>query len=79
MKMLIHKKHITFFITSLNLEYTCFYGVLKMAKNMCSWDKDDIKENEEAFRKIVKKPKYFCKKCGRVAKDDDLLCKPKKL
>ncbi|MGM0770864.1 MAG: hypothetical protein ACQESU_04565 [Halobacteriota archaeon] len=50
-----------------------------MAKNMCTWNKDDIKENEEAFRKIVKKPKYFCKKCGRVAKDDDLLCKPKKL
>lgn len=50
-----------------------------MAKKMCSWKKDDISDNEKEFKKLVTKPKYYCAKCGRVAKDGTHLCKAKKL
>jgi rubrerythrin len=50
-----------------------------MSKKMCSWKKDDIKENTKEFKKLIKNPSYYCKKCGRVAKDDKNLCKAKKL
>jgi hypothetical protein len=51
----------------------------KMSKKMCSWKKDDIKENTKEFKKFINNPSYYCKKCGRVAKDDKNLCKAKKL
>lgn len=50
-----------------------------MSKKMCSWKKDDIKENTKEFKKFINNPSYYCKKCGRVAKDDKNLCKAKKL
>ena len=50
-----------------------------MPKNMCKWDSDAIKKDAAEFRKIVKKPKYYCAKCGRVADSDKRLCKAEKL
>ncbi|MBN2210458.1 MAG: hypothetical protein JW709_03600 [Sedimentisphaerales bacterium] len=33
----------------------------------------------ESFLKLVREPKYFCKRCGRAAADKKNLCKPTKL
>ena len=44
---------------------------------MCKMVKDGfhIKKTKQ-FTKLVEKPKYFCKSCGRVAKKKGNLCKP---
>ncbi len=44
-------------------------------KKMC-------KEASDIGKKYVKQiadPEYYCKKCGRPAKDESLLCKSKKI
>jgi hypothetical protein len=45
-------------------------------KRMCKWDKDLLKDDFPAFKKMVGSPKYACVKCGRVAKSKKHLCKP---
>lgn len=51
-----------------------------MGKKLCKLVSGDyLDENMKAYMAIVKEPKYVCKKCGRVSKDEDLLCKPKKI
>lgn len=51
-----------------------------MSKKMCKLVKEDYLEDHlTEYIDIVKKPKYVCKKCGRVADEEDRLCKPKKL
>jgi hypothetical protein len=50
-----------------------------MTKKLCSWKKADISDNAKEFRKLVGHPKYYCTKCGRVAKDSKYICKPDKL
>jgi hypothetical protein len=68
------------FIQRISLETA--KGVALMSKGnktLCKWDKDDIKDNLKELKKIVAQPRYVCKKCGRAAKDDDLLCKPEEL
>ncbi len=50
-----------------------------MSKSMCKWKSDDIKKKTVEFCKIVKKPKFYCAKCGRVADSDKKLCKAEKL
>ena len=39
----------------------------KKAKELCKWKQDDIKKNFDDFNDIVRKPKFVCTKCGRVA------------
>ena len=42
----------------------------------------NLRHHEEApefFLKLVRKPQYICKKCGRAAGDKTRLCKPVKL
>jgi hypothetical protein len=51
----------------------------KENKSLCKWDKDDIKDDLKKLKKLVLPPAYICLKCGRVAKDEDNLCKPEKL
>jgi rubrerythrin len=51
----------------------------KDKKTLCKWDKDDIRDDLDKLKKIVASPKYICRKCGRVAKDEEFLCKPEKL
>ena len=51
-----------------------------MANTLCKRVKDDyLKENLKEYIKMVKEPKYICKKCGRVAEKEEMLCKPKKM
>ena len=38
-----------------------------------------LQEFPEAFKQLVRKGKYICKVCGRVAADPDNLCVPEKL
>jgi hypothetical protein len=51
----------------------------KEPKHLCKWDKDDIKDDLEKLKKLVVPPRYICRKCGRVAKDREYLCKPTEL
>jgi len=48
-------------------------------KKLCrSKELADDKHREELFD-IIRKPKFFCKKCIRVACSEEFLCKPEKL
>lgn len=39
-----------------------------------------VKRDElEQVRKLAKKAEYFCKKCGRAARDKENLCSPSRL
>ena len=49
------------------------------SKPLCKWDKDDIKDNFKELKKIVSEPRYLCRKCARVAKKEEWLCKPEEL
>ncbi len=51
-----------------------------MAKRMCKLIKEDfhIKKTKQ-FTKLVDKPTFVCKKCGRVANKKTHLCKPAEL
>jgi len=51
----------------------------KKIKQICKWDKDEIKNNLEDLKELVAPARYICKKCGRAAKKDDHLCKPEKI
>lgn len=49
-----------------------------MSKKLCKLVSDDILENDiKTYTKLVNEARFVCKKCGRVAKDEDNLCKPK--
>ena len=47
------------------------------SKKLCKWTKEEYKDDFEKLVKIVKKPKYVCVKCGRVAKSKKWLCDEK--
>ena len=44
-------------------------------KHLCKL-KDDIKENFDRYRQLVKDARFVCLKCGRAAREDKYLCKP---
>ncbi len=49
-----------------------------MSKKLCKLVSDDVLEKDpKAYIKLVNEARFVCKKCGRVAKDEDNLCKPK--
>lgn len=45
-------------------------------KELCKLKKDEYVKNIKKIIKIVKKPKFICEKCARVAKDKKYLCDP---
>jgi hypothetical protein len=50
------------------------------SKKLCKLAKKDYHNDKtKKFAKLVDKPKYFCKKCGRVSNNSDNLCNSKKL
>ncbi len=36
-------------------------------------------DRREEYKRLVRKPKFFCKKCGRAAAHGKNLCEPEKL
>jgi hypothetical protein len=48
----------------------------KKVKRLCKWKEDDISEKFDKFTRIVSKPKFACKTCGRVADKKKWLHKP---
>jgi hypothetical protein len=51
----------------------------EIREKMCEWEKKDIAENLADLIAIVRKPRYVCKDCGRVAASKKLLCKAYKI
>ena len=49
-----------------------------MSKTLCE-RKTALKRDPKAFTKLVDEPRFFCKKCGRVANRKKYVCKPRKL
>lgn len=50
------------------------------SKKLCKLAKDDyLKENFKDYVELVKAPKHICRKCGRVARDEEYLCRAKSL
>lgn len=48
-------------------------------KTLCDWDRTDIEKNMTYILSLTSSPKYICRKCARVANDEDVLCKPLKI
>jgi hypothetical protein len=49
-----------------------------MSKPLCELKKS-LKGELKIYIELVKDATHVCKKCGRVANDKDLLCKPVKM
>lgn len=45
-------------------------------KKMCKIKEDKFKDLKSKIMKELREPKHVCKKCLRVSKNQDLLCKP---
>lgn len=49
-------------------------------RSLCKLIKKDFqKEHFEQYKDMVREPEFVCKKCGRVAREANNLCKPEKL
>jgi len=48
-----------------------------MAKTICEWSKKELEEQPERLFAITRDPKFYCRKCGRVANTKKALCKAK--
>ncbi len=49
-----------------------------MAKTLCDWSKKDLEKHADQLAEIVNPPRYYCRKCARVANHAKHLCKPRK-
>jgi hypothetical protein len=45
-------------------------------KRLCDWKEGDIADQRERFVEIVATPRFYCRKCGRVAHKKKWLHKP---
>jgi hypothetical protein len=50
-----------------------------MAKTLCDWSKRDISKHADKLLELVDPPRFFCRKCARVANIPKVLCKPSRL
>lgn len=50
-----------------------------MAKTLCEWKKRDLEKHPEKLLELVRDPRFYCRKCARVANTSKVLCKPRKL
>jgi hypothetical protein len=49
-------------------------------KKLCKLvSKDILEDDEKKFVDLVIQSKYYCRKCGRTAREEESLCKPKRL
>jgi hypothetical protein len=49
-----------------------------MGKTLCDLTKL-LEDDFDQYAKLVKKPRYLCKSCGRAARRKKHLCEPKEL
>ena len=47
-----------------------------MGKKLCDWDKKEVEKKFDKLREKVLFPRFLCRKCARVSRDEDDLCKP---
>jgi hypothetical protein len=38
-----------------------------MAKTLCDWSKRDLEKHADKLLLLVRDPRYYCRKCARVA------------
>lgn len=50
-----------------------------MAKTLCDWSKKDLEKHADRLLELVREPRWYCRKCARVANVSKVLCKPRKL
>jgi hypothetical protein len=50
-----------------------------MAKTLCDWSKKDLEKRADVLLTLVRDPRWYCRKCARVANVSRVLCKPRKL
>ncbi|HEY5705546.1 MAG TPA: hypothetical protein VIS96_08240 [Terrimicrobiaceae bacterium] len=50
-----------------------------MTKTLCEWSKRDIEKRSDKLLELVAEPRFFCRKCARVANTPKVLCKPRTL
>jgi hypothetical protein len=50
-----------------------------MAKTLCDWSKRDLSKHANKLLELVDPPRFFCRKCARVANISKVLCKPSRL
>ncbi len=49
-------------------------------KTLCELEKEGLMQADlEAYKELVRKGKYVCRRCGRVARKKKSLCRPEKL
>jgi hypothetical protein len=51
-------------------------ALFKMSETLCDWSKHEIRERAEELWQLTREPKFFCRKCARVANIPYVLCKP---
>ena len=50
-----------------------------MGRTLCDWSKKDLEKHADKLAAIVREPRWYCRKCARVANTSKALCKPRKL
>jgi hypothetical protein len=50
-----------------------------MAKTLCDWSKRDVSKHADKLLELVDPPRFFCRRCARVATISKVLCKPSRL
>lgn len=48
-----------------------------MAKTICDWSKKELEAHPEKLYELVRNPRFYCRKCGRVANTKKVLCNAK--
>ncbi len=62
-----------------NLRFSALLKAELMARTLCDWKKRDLEKHPERLLELVRDPRYYCRKCARVANRSKVLCKPRKL
>jgi hypothetical protein len=53
---------------------------MAIKKSLCELVEEGLLRNQpQDYKKLVKKPKYICRRCGRVAHKKRNLCRPEKI